>query len=84
MFNEVKFYDGKVLLIDNGDYLKEDLLQVQYDEKLIDVGWYNQLGAFVIYIIHDEDWEHPLKEIVCKEDDEMIATLQMIINNLKA
>lgn len=45
--------------------LKEDLLQVQYNdgELILDVGWYpefNVNGVFKVQVIKNQDWENPL------------------------
>ena len=56
-------------IIDQKNFLKEDLLQISFlDNYLLDLGWYpegNTNGKFVLHIIKDFDWEKPIlkKEI---------------------
>ena len=43
--------------------LKEDLIQIVYDQFLIDVGWYpsfQENGKFTMMLIQNEDWEKPI------------------------
>ncbi|MFA6066011.1 MAG: hypothetical protein WC707_02400 [Candidatus Babeliaceae bacterium] len=42
---------------------KEDILQLEFDDYTIDVGWYpefNPNGYFKIRVIKDYDWDNPL------------------------
>lgn len=56
---KVDFGSGKVIFLD--DTPKEDMLQVEYPNNLLlDMGWYQ--NRYIIYIIQDFDWEHPVKQ----------------------
>lgn len=56
--------DENKLLIEQLDDLKEDILQVEFQNTyLIDVGWtpsFNINGKFKIVIIKDYDWQKPI------------------------
>ncbi|MBU5315381.1 hypothetical protein KQI30_03685 [Clostridium bornimense] len=60
-------------LKDQIDLLKEDLLQVSYDNNyIIDMGWYPEFdreGNFEIYIIKDNRWDNPILHKKCKDLD---------------
>ncbi|MDE6538718.1 MAG: hypothetical protein K2K66_00865 [Ruminococcus sp.] len=56
-------------------YLDEDMLMVEYPEKLIlDAGFY--CGTFVVYIIWDNNWQSPVAVYSCKK----IENFEKIIN----
>ncbi len=63
--------------------LQEDLLQIQYDNNVvIDVGWYPELdpsGSFIINIIKDSDWSHPIYKKTVKLKN-IVAELQKAID----
>ncbi len=49
--------------------LKEDLLQVNYGNYLLGVGWYPEFevnGKFIIQVISNFDWEKPVVKIKTK------------------
>jgi len=51
------------------DSLREDLLQIQFNDFLIDVGWYpsfNVNGSFVVAVIKHYDWQTPIKRFKAK------------------
>ena len=56
-------------------YLDEDMLQVEYPEKLIlDAGFY--CGIFKVYIIWDNNWQSPVAVYSCKT----VGNFEKIIN----
>jgi len=58
-WHNVDFGTGKITFLD--DTQKEDMLQVEYPNNfLLDMGWYQD--RYIIYIIQDFDWEHPVKQ----------------------
>ena len=65
MIDEDKPLEEQVL------YLKEDMIQIGYDNGLtLDVGWYPELdinGVFILYVIRGRDWEHPRVKKKCKD-----------------
>ena len=76
MFKNTDFAPGKVTylefdinktmpLIEQDDYLTEDILQVVYPNNLlIDVGWYSD--QFIVNIIKKCDWDNPVVKIKSK------------------
>lgn len=64
-YNEFNIDFNKTLKMQS-DYLKEDLLQVEYDTGyIIDLGWYPELdenGCFVVYVIRKFEWHMPVFE----------------------
>jgi hypothetical protein len=75
MFGDLDFSPGKVVyndfdiskekpLSEQIYSLKEDLFQVNYDEKyIIDIGWHPEFttkGNFKICVIKDFDWANPV------------------------
>ena len=84
MFEGIDFGKGKVSFCDDGIYLKEDLLQVEYSQnKIIDVGWYTELNGFIIYVIQSNNWELPINKYIIKEQGNMLCVLQSIINDIE-
>ena len=74
-------------------FLSEDILTVEYDNCLIDLGWYGgPKGFFVIKVIiarfadeHDgkysaEDWSYPFTNIPCENQYDMFIQLQRAID----
>lgn len=63
--------------------IKEDLLQIQYNQNyLIDVGFYPEFdpsGTFGISVIKDCDWEKPLLKKQTKKE-KFLETLQECID----
>lgn len=54
--------------------LKEDMLQLEYKNYVIDFGFYS--NKFILYIIEDYNWENPIK----KEYVNNINNINSIIN----
>lgn len=54
--------------------LKEDMLQLEYKNYIIDFGFYS--NQFILYIIKDNNWENPIK----KEYINNINNINSIIN----
>lgn len=77
MFEKISFYPGKVIYEDfhieinkpldfEDDGLKEDMFKVQYpDNFILDIGWYDGINKFIIYIIKDFDWDNPIQKTEC-------------------
>ncbi|MCW6111094.1 hypothetical protein [Clostridium sporogenes] len=53
------------------DLLKEDLLQVSYDnDYIIDMGWYPEFdeeGNFRVSVIKDYQWDNPILQKNCRD-----------------
>ncbi|MFC4455128.1 hypothetical protein [Deinococcus sonorensis] len=40
---------------------KEDLLQIQFTERLVvDAGWYSGIRQFRVLVVQDHDWQDPI------------------------
>jgi hypothetical protein len=74
-------------------FLSEDILTLEYDNCLIDLGWYGSTnGHFTIKVIvptfHDEDsgkyssedWMYPYANIPCENQYDMFLQLQRAID----
>lgn len=98
MINDLDFSPGKIthndLKLDENvplknqvDVLKEDLLQVNYNDKyIIDVGWYPEFdenGNFKIYVIEDFNWSYPKIIKKSKTLDGLILDLVKCINYVR-
>lgn len=72
---------NKNLSFYNEGYLSEDILQLQYDSCIIDVGWYGgDKGHFTIFVVIDHNWHHPFACIPCKDKDDLMVQLQRAID----
>ena len=72
MFNHIDFKSGTIKFLDNSEYLKEDLLQVEYPNGfIIDVGWYGEKNGFIVNVIKDSDWENPVGRYAAVSKSEM-------------
>lgn len=77
MFEEIDFYPGNVTYEDfnidiskpldyDDDGLKEDMFKVQYPYNyILDIGWYDGVHKFIIYVIKDFDWDNPVIRKQC-------------------
>lgn len=77
VFEEISFYPGNVTYEDfnidlnkpldyEDDGLKEDMFKVQYpDNFILDIGWYDGVNNFIIYVIKDFDWDNPVIRTEC-------------------
>jgi hypothetical protein len=69
-------------------YYSQDLLQVEYDNCLIDLGYYgSEKGCFCIIVINKppkdieaEDWTNPFTKIVCPNVADVENQLQRAID----
>jgi hypothetical protein len=64
------------------DKLKEDLLQVNYNNYLLDLGWYPEFdinGSFVVQLIYKYDWENPIYKMSCKDKYSLEYHIKKII-----
>lgn len=52
------------------DLLKEDLLQISYDNNyIIDIGWYpefDETGCFRVSVINEYQWDNPIFQKNCR------------------
>ena len=63
--------------------LREDLAQVSYANRVvIDVGWYPDFspdGGFIVFVVQNEDWEHPLAKERCASFEALRASLDRAV-----
>lgn len=58
----------------DSSYLVEDILQIQYGNRCVDLGCYRG-KILIIQIIEDSDWQKPLyKKIIRKIEKEKVYT----------
>lgn len=64
------------------DLLYEDMFQLSYnyDQIVLDIGWYEGLNGFKIYIIKHQDWEKPFYQKVVISFPELKDEIQKAIN----
>lgn len=81
LFNKLNIKDGKVIFMEGDCYHKEDLLQIEYTNNLIvDVGYYE--SQFIIMLIENKDWQNPIKTVSADKKEQMIESLQEMINSI--
>lgn len=95
MFEKIQFESGKVVYDDmkinpnkslesQVDNLKEDLLQVNYDDKfIVDIGWFpsfSQDGHFRVVVIENFNWERPIFQKTCRTPVELKDCFEEAIN----
>lgn len=70
-------------------YLSQDILQIAYDNCVIDLGWYGaEEGHFTIIVITTDDngiysedsWDNPFARIPCENQYDMLLQLQRAID----
>lgn len=83
---------SKKVSFETEGFLSEDILTVEYDNCLIDLGWYGgPKGFFCIKVIISrfpdgegkysaEDWQHPYANIPCENQYDMFIQLQRAID----
>lgn len=87
-FDDFIHIDDQKPLDEQGDSLKEDLLQVYYGEYLVlDVGWYGPfnaigVGRFGIKLIHNYDWRYPLYTEKTRSLKRLYAILQFAVDRI--
>jgi hypothetical protein len=95
MFEEINFHPGNVVfddfkleskipLIEQMEFLKEDLFQVNYLERyIIDIGWYpsfEESGNFRIAVIENYEWDNPLIVKKCNSLQELKQFIQECVH----
>lgn len=66
--------DLQLPLLSQIELLKEDLVQIVYNNYLLDIGWYpefDEQGSFRILIIKDKKWDNPMLEKKCRDLDKL-------------
>ncbi|MBQ5318539.1 MAG: hypothetical protein J6K17_05555 [Oscillospiraceae bacterium] len=78
-WNKFNFSNGKIEYMET--YLDEDMLQVEYPNKLLlDAGYYS--GIFGIEIIWDCNWQTPVAKYICKTQDDFEKLMHIAINQI--
>lgn len=80
VFENMDLLDGKIIFntlwydedmpLENQPYpLGEDMFAITYadDAWIIDVGWYNQIGKFILMVVKDQDFDDPFVRIICDD-----------------
>ncbi len=82
VFNDLDLIVG-VPLSEQIDLLKEDLLQIDYDNLyLIDVGWYPEFdinGSFKVLVVHNYDWASPQLLKASKSIEALLMDIELCI-----
>ncbi len=64
----------------------ENLLQVVHQKSnvVIDLGWYGDSvnGSYKIYVIKNNNWDSPVKQIVSKDLTEISAQLKQLLEEI--
>ncbi|GAK40672.1 hypothetical protein TCA2_3162 [Paenibacillus sp. TCA20] len=99
LFKNVNFEPGKIVYndiqidehdsIENQlDNLKEDLFQVNYDNRfIIDIGWFPSFskdGHFRVVIIEDFEWEKPIYQKICRTVVELKKYIEESVTAVKS
>ncbi|MDR0229958.1 MAG: hypothetical protein LBI72_12985 [Flavobacteriaceae bacterium] len=86
-FNSLTHLDFGLATVEVIDWLKEDLLQVEFDNnQLLDIGWYPEFnidGHFTVQLIADYNWETPLFKENCCTFKSLEDTVIKALNYLK-
>lgn len=78
--------DPKIPLLDQIDELKEDLIQVECGNFILDVGWYPEFdenGQFRIVIIKDNIWDNPIIEKRCRKLSQLDENIKECIKYIQ-
>ena len=72
VWSKMDFGTGEIIFLDITQ--KEDMLQVEYPNCfLLDMGWYQD--RYIISIIQDFDWMHPIKQYKTTEGNQLSTLL---------
>ena len=77
-------FNSNLALTEQLDVLKEDLIQAENNNKILDVGWYPEFqanGNFMVCIVQDFDWDNLLFKKEANSFDELCEILREV-NNL--
>jgi hypothetical protein len=81
-YDDISFINEDVDLHEYIDYLKEDMLQIEFEDNiLLDVGWRPSFeidGKFYVSLIKNFDWENP----IAIESIKSIKDLKLCINKI--
>jgi hypothetical protein len=80
------FLDPLRPLVEQIGDLKEDLAQITYGDRVLDVGWYPEFseeGEFVVQVVRDTNWEEPLFQERCRTVDALVLSLNAAVEVAK-
>ena len=81
MFSDIDFRSGDVRWSE--DYRQEDMLQVVYPNNyVLDMGWYDAISRYVIYIVKDFEWGVPVVKYSAETEDDIKVLLQKAIEKV--
>ena len=80
--------DFEMPLEDQYHLLKEDLIQITYDDNhILDVGWYpefSESGRFVVTVVRNLDWGEPIFREECSDLPLLMKCLLKCIKRIGA
>lgn len=83
MFSEFDFLSGEVRWMDTEP--QEDMLQVNYSNNyILDMGWYESINSYVIYIIKDFEWGVPVAKYSASTVENMKILLHKAIEKIES
>lgn len=81
------FLDPFKPLVDQLDDLKEDLAQITYGDRVLDIGWYPEFsaeGEFVVRVVRGTDWDNPLFQESRHTVEDLLPCLKAAITVAKS
>lgn len=82
-YNDLIKIDFEVDILESIEELKEDLLQIEYENNIIiDLGWYPSFdlnGSFQLQIVKDSDWFVPIYKKESTEWKQLFKDLEEVI-----
>lgn len=77
----IKYYNFDESIINDfdvqSDLLVEDMLYIEYPKNIVmDIGWYNGVKGFIIFIIRESNWEAPIEKRICKDVSSLIENIK--------
>lgn len=79
---DLGFLDPRTPILEQVDHLNEDLAQIHFGERVLDVGWYPEFsaeGAFVVTVAWASNWEEPLFVESCTTLEALLSCLERAV-----
>ena len=81
-WTEINFLSGNIKWLEK--CRQEDMLQVEYQNNyILDMGWYEGIDKYIIYIVKDFEWSVPVVKYFAKTDDDMIELLKQAVEKIE-
>lgn len=81
-WTEINFLSGNIKWLEK--CCQEDMLQVEYKNNyILDMGWYEGIGKYIIYIVRDFEWGVPVAKYSAESEDNMIKLLKQAIEKIE-